>query len=86
MRVLYTAAHAGFAKESVPLGGGAAVANQLIAEWSRTHPFDLEVIDPSILGSAAPTGSDTPPAGSGTPPAGGGSPKEPEPDFNKPTP
>ena len=58
MRVLYTAAHAGFAKESVPLGGGAAVANQLIAEWSRTHPFDLEVIDPSILGSAAPTGRD----------------------------
>ena len=58
MRVLYTAAHAGFARESVPLGGGAAVANQLIAEWTRTRPFDLEVIDPSILGANAPTGRD----------------------------
>ena len=56
MRVLYTAAHAGFAKELVPLGGGAAVANQLIAEWTRTKPFDLEVIDPSILGSSTPSG------------------------------
>lgn len=56
MRVLYTAAHAGFGREAVPLGGGAAVANQLIAEWGRTRPFDLEVIDPSILGSQAPTG------------------------------
>ena len=58
MRVLYTAAHAGFARELVPLGGGAAVANQLIAEWGRTRPFELEVIDPSILGSDAPSGRD----------------------------
>ena len=58
MRVLYTAAHAGFAHESAPLGGGAAVANQLIAEWRRTQPFELEVIDPSILGAAAPAGRD----------------------------
>ena len=58
MRVLYSAAHAGFARELVPLGGGAAVANQLIAEWERTRPFELEVIDPSILGSNAPTGRD----------------------------
>jgi len=58
MRVLYTAAHAGFARELVPLGGGAAVANQLIAEWGRTRPFELEVIDPSILGSSAPMGRD----------------------------
>lgn len=58
-RVLYTAAHAGFARELVPLGGGAAVANQLIAEWTTTKaPFDLEVIDPSILGGNAPTGRD----------------------------
>ena len=56
MRVLYTAAHAGFAEESVPLGGGAAVANQLIAEWTRTRPFELEVIDPSVLGASAPSG------------------------------
>ena len=58
MRVLYTAAHAGFARELVPLGGGAAVANQLIAEWTRTRPFQLEVIDPSILGRGAPSGRD----------------------------
>ena len=58
MRVLYTAAHAGFARELVPLGGGAAVANQLIAEWTRTRPFELEEIDPSILGASAPTGRD----------------------------
>jgi glycosyltransferase involved in cell wall biosynthesis len=59
MRVLFTAAHAGFTRELVPLGGGAAVANQLIAEWSRTRPFEnLEVLDPSILGSHAPSGGD----------------------------
>jgi glycosyltransferase involved in cell wall biosynthesis len=58
MRVVYTAAHAGFARELIPLGGGAAVANQLIAEWSRTKPFELAVIDPSVLGSKAPTGRD----------------------------
>jgi glycosyltransferase involved in cell wall biosynthesis len=57
-RVLYTAAHAGFARELVPLGGGAAVANQLIAEWARTNPFEIEVIDPSILGANAPSGHD----------------------------
>src|SRR5207302_1340970 len=37
-------------------GGGAAVANQLITEWGRTQPFELEVIDPSILGASAPSG------------------------------
>jgi glycosyltransferase involved in cell wall biosynthesis len=57
-RVLYTAAHAGFARELVPLGGGAAVANQLIEEWTRTRPFELEVISPSILGADAPAGRD----------------------------
>jgi glycosyltransferase involved in cell wall biosynthesis len=57
-RVLFTAAHAGFARELVPLGGGAAVANQLIAEWTRTRPFELEVIDPSVLGPNAPKGRD----------------------------
>ena len=58
MRVLYTAAHAGFAQELAPLGGGAAVANQLVAEWGRTRPFELEVIDPSILGPGAPRARD----------------------------
>lgn len=56
MRVLYTAAHAGFSRELAPLGGGAAVANQLIEEWGRTRPFELEVIDPSVLGARAPKG------------------------------
>ncbi len=58
MTVLYTAAHGGFARESVPLGGGAAVFEHLVAEWTRTHPFDLSTITPAILGSAAPSGAD----------------------------
>ena len=58
MRLLYTAAHAGFARELVPLGGGAAVANQLIAEWARTRPFEVELIDPSVMGTYAPKGRD----------------------------
>lgn len=56
MLVLYSAAHGGYAGQPVPLGGGAAIANQLMAEWQRTQPFDLELIDPSILGASAPTG------------------------------
>jgi glycosyltransferase involved in cell wall biosynthesis len=56
--VLYTAAHGGFAKESVPLGGGAAVFEHLVAEWTRTRPFDLKPITPAILGPAAPRGAD----------------------------
>jgi glycosyltransferase involved in cell wall biosynthesis len=54
--VLYTAAHGGFATESVPLGGGAAVFEHLAAEWTRTRPFDLQTITPAILGSEAPRG------------------------------
>ena len=53
--VLYAAAHGGF-RDSVPLGGGAAVSRQLLEEWERTRPFPLELIDPRILGSAAPSG------------------------------
>jgi len=56
--ILYTAAHGGFSSESVPLGGGAAVCEHLIAEWTRTRPFEFRVITPSILGRAAPTGRD----------------------------
>ena len=56
MLVLYSAAHGGYAGQPVPLGGGAAIANQLMAEWSRTRPFGLELLSPSILGDAAPTG------------------------------
>jgi glycosyltransferase involved in cell wall biosynthesis len=56
--VLYIAAHGGFANQAVPLGGGAAVCNQLVAEWGRTRPFDLRLIDPSILGATRPSGND----------------------------
>ncbi len=56
-KVLYTAAHGGFSKQAVPLGGGAAVFDHLTDEWTRTRPFDLQTITPSILESA-PTGRD----------------------------
>lgn len=58
IQVLYTAAHAGFRGQAVPLGGGAAVANQLITEWERTLPFALRVLDPTILGRRAPGARD----------------------------
>jgi glycosyltransferase involved in cell wall biosynthesis len=56
--ILYTAAHGGFSGETVPLGGGAAVCEHLIEEWTRTQPFPFRVIHPSILAGKAPTGSD----------------------------
>jgi len=56
MLVLYSAAHGGYAGQAIPLGGGAAIANLLMAEWSRTRPFDVELLGPSILGPDAPTG------------------------------
>jgi len=43
--ILYTAAHGGF-RESVPLGGGAAICNLLVDEWSRTKPFEFRLIRP----------------------------------------
>ena len=58
VEVLYTAAHGGFAGQSVPLGGGAAVCEQLVREWTTTHPFPFRLITPAILGSAAPTAKD----------------------------
>jgi len=58
MRVLYTAAHGGYARENVPLGGGGAVCDHLVEEWSRTRPFELELITPAILGAQAPSGRD----------------------------
>jgi glycosyltransferase involved in cell wall biosynthesis len=57
-KILYTAAHGGFSKQAVPLGGGAAVFDHLMEEWSRTRPFDLHAITPSILQTHAPTGRD----------------------------
>ncbi len=56
-RVLYPAAHAGF-PVSAPLGGGAAVARLLEAEWQRTRPFELEMITPAALGAGAPSGEE----------------------------
>lgn len=56
--ILYTAAHGGFSGEVVPLGGGAAVCDHLVEEWTRTQPFPFKLITPSILGVAAPAGRD----------------------------
>ncbi len=58
MDVLYSAAHGGFAGEDVPLGGGAAVCNQLAVEWARTKPFRLRLLTPSLLGDHAPHGGE----------------------------
>jgi len=58
VRVLYTAAHGGFSAEVVPLGGGAAVFEHLVDEWSRTRPFELQTITPAILGTSAPSGGE----------------------------
>ena len=55
-RVLYLAAHGGFAGQSIPLGGGAAVANLLQDAWSETRPFELELIGPQVLDRTAPSG------------------------------
>jgi glycosyltransferase involved in cell wall biosynthesis len=55
---LYTAAHGGFAGQAVPLGGGAAIANLLTAEWARSQPFELKLLGPAILGPSAPTARD----------------------------
>jgi glycosyltransferase involved in cell wall biosynthesis len=56
--ILYTAAHGGFSRELVPLGGGAAVCEHLVEEWTRTRPFPFQLITPSILGESAPRGCD----------------------------
>jgi glycosyltransferase involved in cell wall biosynthesis len=45
--ILYTAAHGGF-RESVPLGGGAAICDLLVDEWSRTKPFEFRLIRPKV--------------------------------------
>jgi glycosyltransferase involved in cell wall biosynthesis len=56
-KLLFTAAHGGFSKDAVPLGGGAAIFDHLMEEWSRTRPFELHAITPAILESA-PAGRD----------------------------
>jgi glycosyltransferase involved in cell wall biosynthesis len=45
--ILYTAAHGGF-REAVPLGGGAAICDLLVEEWSRTKPFEFRLIRPEL--------------------------------------
>jgi hypothetical protein len=45
--ILYTAAHGGF-REAVPLGGGAAICDMLVDEWSRTKPFEFRLIRPEV--------------------------------------
>ena len=42
----------------MPLGGGAAVFEHLVDEWSRTRPFELTAMTPAILGKSAPRGGD----------------------------
>ena len=59
MKVIYTAAHGGFAAEHAPLGGGAAVCDMLCAEWARTRPFELELYKPRGVTGAAITSFDT---------------------------
>lgn len=56
--VIYTAAHGGFSLEHVPLGGGAAICDHLVAEWNQTKPFPLTLVDPSVLGASAPKHKD----------------------------
>ena len=55
-KVIYVAAHGGFAGQGAPLGGGATICDWLMEEWERTRRFEVELAGPSILGRAAPTG------------------------------
>ena len=49
MKVIYTAAHGGFAGEHAPLGGGAAIFDMLYAEWSISKPFDFTHFTPQSV-------------------------------------
>ena len=45
--------------QAVPLGGGAAVCDHLVEEWTRTQPFPLRLITPAGARSVgAPSGRD----------------------------
>lgn len=50
MKVVYCAAHGGFASEPAPLGGGAAVWRMLQREWDETLPFPVRHVTPAELG------------------------------------
>ncbi|MBI5282226.1 MAG: glycosyltransferase family 4 protein [Candidatus Solibacter usitatus] len=54
-RILYLAAHGGFAGENLPLGGGAAVSELLLEEWGR-RGLEVKLISPAVLGGGAPGG------------------------------
>ncbi len=56
-RILYTAAHSGFALDQVPLGGGAAICEALTREWDK-GPVSYRLIGPGILGEKAPQNKD----------------------------
>ena len=57
-RVIYVAAHGGFAGQNLPLGGGVAIAELLCDVWRAEAPPDLRLVSPSILGDHAPSGRD----------------------------
>jgi glycosyltransferase involved in cell wall biosynthesis len=57
-KVLYTAAHSGFNLGEVPLGGAAAICQNLVREWVKGKPFEWEILGPSLLGSEAPQNKD----------------------------
>lgn len=59
MKVLYTAAHGGFAREHAPLGGGAAVCDMLTSEWKKTQPFLMELFTPETVSGHDIIGFDT---------------------------
>lgn len=58
VHILYTAAHGGFSKENVPLGGGAAICDRLTESWSRLRSLSFDLLDPTVLGHRAPKGKD----------------------------
>jgi len=57
-KLIYTAAHGGFAGLGVPLGGGATISDWLADEWRNQPRFKLQLVTPAILGSLAPAGRD----------------------------
>jgi glycosyltransferase involved in cell wall biosynthesis len=57
-RLLYTAAHSGFNLGQIPLGGGAAICEHLTQEWTRTKPFEFQVLGPELLQSKSPQHKD----------------------------
>lgn len=58
LKVLYTAAHGGYGQVAAPLGGGAAICEQLCAEWRNTQPFELKLLTPALLGRETPSAHD----------------------------